>query len=842
MRTYQVDTRAYKPRVLLVFGLCVVVLAGCSGGGGRDTVGTDPMVEELVVEHLVPGPGRSASDAPPVVASTDADTLQTLPDNPANVFPTLNTTLYRTPGASSLSTDFAVDSIQINAVGEYVIRYMLAGTPGTVTMTANDLRRENRYRIDVDGTVFDFWFKTETRNEPFSRYMDSAYLGRASDSGQHRAWFVFGARTETLPPTGGAIYRGRFEARAYRANDPDHAQRQHITGALRLVANFDLNQLHGAIDAIRSRNVDVTGTATDWPTSSFEIAGGRIANGQFTATLIGKDSDPNASFDDSLKDFTGSILGEFYGPDADEIGAVVAAERPAFGPEYGRSLYGYVVGKNIEPFAGEARATGLHPLTGRVFGNGRKALIVMAHGTVSSGGPSDYMYRRAEDISRRLPDATVVAVLYSGYYDREGRVSPGSNHERFDFNTPENNRLLAMTIQNLKGQISPEYVIAVGHSAGAREFGVVIGKPEAEGLVDGAVLLGGRFRQGSRILSEIPLDFVDTVDRSVKVVAVTGTHDSSVPPEESQNYVRRLRELGVDADLVLVKGAEHSYGRGLHEAVVSAIGGILNKLEPGLGDTLVDDRRPDPSALMTGVHRDRVANTTTLSNLERPTVESTDDGFRITYVLDGQTQTVELSGDDFGADPGRPTAYSKTTDGTEFRLWVQLKEFEHLDVSTWGIYSDSSDYGSIIYGARTTDMPTTGTAEYAGVMRAIEWPADAAVGTGSSQVTRFRGELSLTANFDTSSVLGNVTGLGSRPGDGSSYQQASGGLGFNGTIAGNGISAADLSGSGVLAHYSNGSVTGAFYGPGAAEVGGVFEAADTTNNKLLTGYFAGDVQ
>lgn len=841
MGTYRVATRVETLLVLLGFGLCMVAVAGCGGGGGgRDTVATDPMVEDLV-----PGPGLSAGNATPVVASTDADTLQSLRDNPGNVFPALNAMLYRatTPGleGTRLSTDFAVNSIQMNAAGDYVIRYTLEGTPGTVTMTANDLHRENRYRIDVDGIRFDFWFKTETRNEPFSRYMDSAYLGRDSATGQHRAWFIFGARTRAVPPTGSATYRGRLEARAYRADNPDHDERQHITGAMRLVANFDLSQLQGTIDAIR--NTNDAGTRTDWPTSSFEITDGRIANGQFTATLLGKDSDPNASFDESLKDFTGSILGEFYGPDADEIGAVVAAERTTVDTEYGRSLYGYVVGKNIEPFTDEARATGLHPLSGRVFGTGTKALIVMAHGTVSSGGPSDYMYRHAEDISRRLPDATVVAVLYSGYYDREGRVSPGSNHERFDFNTPANNRLLAMTIQNLRGQISPEYVIAVGHSAGAREFGVIIGKPEAEGLVDGAVLLGGRFRQGSRILSEIPLDFVNTVDRSVKVVAVTGTHDSSVPPEESQNYVRRLRELGVDADLVLVKGAEHSYSRGLHDAVVSAIGGILNKLEPGLGDTLVDDRRPDPSALMTGVHRDWAANTTTLSNLERPTVESTDDGFRITYVLDGQTQTVELSGDDFGADPGSPTAYSKTTDGTEFRLWVNLKEFEHLDISTWGIYSDSSsDFGSIIYGARTTDMPTSGSAEYSGTMRAIEWPADAAVSNRSSQVTRFRGELSLTADFGNASVLGNVTGLESRPGDGNSYQQASGGLGFNGTIAGNGISATNLSGSGVLAHYSNGSVTGAFYGPGASEVGGVFEATDTTSNKLLTGGFAGDAQ
>lgn len=904
MRTYKVVTRIERLWVLLGFGLCVAVLAGCGGGGaGKGAmVDTGPLLLPLPAGHglaagqfsipagaseehgngviscpaagpacvvtvaddgsatyertggiptfrivLMPGPGLSVSDTTPVVASTDADTLQASFDDPANVFPALNATLYRAEAqgseGSTLSTDFAVNSIQTGVPGEYVIRYTLDGTPGVVTITPNELRSENPdlYRIEVDGTRFDFWFKTQTRNEPFSQYMDSALLGRRLvGTEQHRAWFIFGARTETVPPTGSATYRGRFEARAYRADNPDHDERQHITGAMRLVANFDLNQLQGTIDAIRKRNRDYRGTATDWTTSSFQITDGRIANGQFTATLIGKDSDPNASFDESLKDFTGSILGEFYGPNADEVGAVVAAERTAVGAEFGRSLYGYVAGKNIEPFRHEAATTGLEPLAGRVYGSGTKALIVMLHGTVSSGGPSDYMYRRAEEIANRLPDATVVAVLAPGYYDREGRVSPGSNHERFDFNTPENNDLLAITIQNLKRQLSPENVIAVGHSAGARELGVIVGR--YEDLVDGVVLAGGRYRQGSRILSEIPLDFIDTFDRSVKVVALTGTHDESVPPEESLNYVRRLKELGVDARLVLVKGADHGWSH-VHDASVAAIGGLLNELEPGLGESLIDEPRLDAAALMTGVDRDRNAHSTAFSTREMPTVESTDDGFTITYVVDGQTQTVELSGTDFGANPSRSQSYSKTTDGTEFRLGIFDKEFDHLDISSWTINAtSSSSFGHIIYGARTRDMPTTGMATYKGDVRAIEWPTDAAVRSSSPLVTRFRGDLSLTANFGNSIISGNITDLESRPGDGSSYTGVSGDLSFNGTIEGSGISARDLSGSGVLARFRDGSVNGAFYGAGAVEVGGVFEAADTASNRLLNGYFAGERQ
>ena len=913
MRTYQVATRVGELLVLLGFGLCMMTLVGCGGGGGkRVAVEAGPLVLALPVGHglspgeftvpagtseeqgqvviscpaggpdcvftvtddrsasyprtggmptfriadLRPGPGLSISDAAPVVASNDADTLQELRDNPDNAFPTLSATLYRAfpattseSGRSELSNGFAVNSIQVTAAGEYIVHYYLDGTPGSLTITENERRNDVQYRIRVDGTTYWFWFKTDHdddnfRNRDFSQYMDSAFLSRSTVPGQHRAWFIFGARTDTLPSTGRATYLGRLEGRAYKADDHDNSVRQHITGAMRLVANFDLNEVNGKIDAIRKHLGTLSGAAADWRTSSFEITDGRIVNGQFTATLTGKDTDPDASFDESLKDFTGWILGEFYGPNANEVGAVVSAERAGDGPEsHGRNLYGYVVGKNIEDFREEAARVGLEPLSGQAYGNGGKALIVMLHGTVSrSLGPSDYMYHRAREIAQRMPDATVVAVLAPGYYDQEGRVSPGSNHERRDFNTPENNDLLAMTIQNLKRKLSPEHVIAVGHSAGARELGVILGR--YDGLVDGVVLAGGRYRQGSRILSEIPLDVIDGFDSSVKVVALTGTHDTDVSPEESQNYVKRLKELGVDARLSLVKGEGHSWRDELNDAAVQAVGRILNELEPGLGEALVSD---SPMALVTGVYRDEGdeniegdENTRLFADVERPTVESTDNGFRITYVVDGQRRTVDLDGEDFVVDRRH---YRKETDDGTFRVDVFDNEYRYLDIGNWSFdwpLSSSTTFGQIIYGRRTEDMPTTGMASYAGRMRAREWPTDAAVRSGHESVTDLRGELTLTADFANSSVRGEIARLQTRPGDRSrDYEAASGRLRFNGMIDGSSISAHNLAGSEILAQYSNGEVIGAFFGPEAAEVGGVFEADSATGNRLLNGYFAG---
>ena len=271
----------------------------------------------------------------------------------------------------------------------------------------------------------------------------------------------------------------------------------------------------------------------------------------------------------------------------------------------------------------------------------------------------------------------------------------------------------------------------------------------------------------------------------------------------------------------------------------------------------------DSEALLMAVDRNQEADSTTLTAVEKPTVESTADGFRITYVVDGQTQTVDLGENDFGANRAfvASRSYSKETNGTEFRLSSLTGAFrrsrllgsafrpEHFDILQWGIYHrdnagdiTSSSFGSMVYGTRTANMPTSGTANYAGRAQILEWPSDKAVFTRDPSFTRYRGDLNLTADFGGSTVVGNATILETRPGDSDDWGNASGGLSFNATIDGNGLSAGDLSGSGALAGYSAGRVDGAFYGPEAAEVAGVFDGTHDTENKLLTGYFGGQKQ
>lgn len=830
----------------------LLTLSGCGGGGG-DREPTMPRPEPLPIPDLMPGAGLSAGDSDPVVASSSSDTLESTLANPDNVFPALSSTLLRSrdqvSSEAASSTDFFVESISMNTDGAYVIGYVLDGTSDTITIAQSDATGTNA--VIKDDTSFYFWFWTKTRNDPFFRYMESANLSWSPDNDTNfRSWFIFGVRTDTLP-AGSANYRGRFHARSYRGDNPANSERQTITGAMRLVANFDMNELSGTIDGIRSR--DSSGN-TDWTTSSFTITDGRIVNGQFTATLIGTDSNPNAPFDYSLRNFSGSLLGEFYGPDADEVGGVVSAEREASGQQHGRVLYGYLGGKDVDRFTREAEAVGLTPLSGKVFGTGTKELIVMAHGLVSGGGPSDYMYSHAEALSMRNPDATVVAVLRPGYFDREGRVSPGNNFRHggdrrvfADQYTAENNWYLAETIRNLRETLSPERVIVVGHSAGAIQFSTIIG--QYEGLVDGAVLVAGTYDIGSFWPnSQSPLDFTDTFDGSVKVIAISGTEDTGVPVSVGQHFVQILKENGVDAEFGEVPGATHGYSD-LTAAVRTAIDEIRLRLTS--------------NASTAGVSRSfEHGQTELLAGNDTAVVRRNRSGTG--WSLTVGEHSVALDDSDLNVHSDLPDVLFRTfNDNSETaEFWSLIgglgasPMFEHFDIKGWqhkkvvanadlstleaADYTEG-DYVFVVHGDRTPQSAVlaTGTATYTGHMGALEFPTDAAVLDGDPAVMWYEGDTTLTADFGNAEVAGRFDNLQRRPGDASTLGAVSGEVTFNAMIDGSQFAADDVTGTGDMTGFAGGSTRGAFYGPAAEEAGGVFDAADTTNNRALIGWFGG---
>ena len=613
-------------------GSACVLNVAADGSASYDRTGGMPTLRIL---PLMAGPGQNLSDASPVFATDETSTLKAVLANPANVIPALAVTRYRDRGeeerGTGLTTDFFVKSISRNTSGEYVVNYVLGGVDEQVVIPLDNCPRG--CRATVNGRTFGLYGET---NDDDDMATTEDGLGEFDYMAAHSAFYqpedteggvrwVFGVKNAVLP-MGAATYHGRLFGDSWLTTDPNSDERQLVSGTVRIVANFDMRALEGRIYRIRGSEPGDR-ARTVWPTSSFTLTNGRIVNGQFTATLTGVDSDPNTPLDESVRDFIGHVLGEFHGPNAEELGGVVSATRDVAGTVDDRVLTAYFVSRKID------RLTGVN--------------------------------------------------------DRE--------------------------------------------------------------------------------------------------------------------------------------------------------------------------------ALSSGVDRDFEADSTTLTAIERPTVEATADGYRITYMLDGQAQTIEFGESDFGSNPasgGSATRYDKEQDGLDYLLWDVTRAFagrrsfmgrfrpEHFDVFALSpIRRDASDdpllvrRAYILYGNRTADMPTTGTASYAGRLRGYEWPTDQAVPSSDPSHKLYRGDLDLSANFESAAVTGSVTLLESRPNSpGGTYAPVSGGLSFNATVSGNSLSATDLSGSGNLAGYSGGRVDGAFYGPGAAEVAGVFDATDPARHKALIGYFGGQKQ
>ena len=289
-------------------------------------------------------------------------------------------------------------------------------------------------------------------------------------------------------------------------------------------------------------------------------------------------------------------------------------------------------------------------------------------------------------------------------------------------------------------------------------------------------------------------------------------------------------------------------GNGLDQEIVGRFGG---------------NRAVGADAIVTGVNRlVEEGRTVAVADDGMARIERTASGW--TATVDGDT--VEFSDSDYNAHPQLTNVYAKdnrpATDTAASLRSSTLgfggdSEFDYFDVKQWRHANvvASTDFSTIevtdhvsskvffaVHGNRTPEgsMSTTGTASYDGRMAAYSWPSDDAVLEGGADW--YRAKMALTADFASAGITGVVSELESRPAASGSYTPATGGAAFNATITGNRLTANDLAGTGALSGFQNGSVEGAFFGPAADEVGGVLDAVDTANNRLLMGYFGADKQ
>jgi pimeloyl-ACP methyl ester carboxylesterase len=192
-------------------------------------------------------------------------------------------------------------------------------------------------------------------------------------------------------------------------------------------------------------------------------------------------------------------------------------------------------------------------------------LVVWLHGNVSTGGPANSHFKLAERTARNFSADGVLAValVRPGYPDGTGAYSTGSDNGRADNWRRQDVIEIGAVIAKLKNRFNPHTTLIVGHSGGAAIAAVLLGlQPE---LADRAILIGcpcdmvawRSARSRTPWISEDPLDWVNQVKHDARIIAMTGSLDTTTAPELAKAYIERLQRRGVHARFGVIPEAGH---------------------------------------------------------------------------------------------------------------------------------------------------------------------------------------------------------------------------------------------------------------------------------------------
>ena len=317
------NTRTLHGFALAISMAAVLALSGC-GSSSKTPDPTDddgtpqtpddgtPQTPDDGTQALTIPNGLDQSSATPVKASNAGDTLATLLPSPASMFAPLAALVGGDDSEDSPSTELASD-LRVKTVASdgndgFHVTYVAGGEEQTIHFEAADyLDGQYYYSKEVDGVEYFLGthtdsFERASRNQGSSRYryFDHNQFGISDeDAGTiDRSYMSYGARTDTSGlPAGEATYVASMNAYTYRKDNPSIAQRERMRGGMRLTADFDAGTLEGFILGISVRRPGESQYSPLPDTTLIEIGNGQIVDGQFAATLTGRDSNAAAAMD-----------------------------------------------------------------------------------------------------------------------------------------------------------------------------------------------------------------------------------------------------------------------------------------------------------------------------------------------------------------------------------------------------------------------------------------------------------------------------------------------------------------------------------------------------------------
>lgn len=213
---------------------------------------------------------------------------------------------------------------------------------------------------------------------------------------------------------------------------------------------------------------------------------------------------------------------------------------------------------------GAAMAEMFGPIAGTVHRTGGSKLVLIVHG--DSG--ADYLSDFAGEVARANPNATVIHMARPGYI-LNGERSKGSNSGLRDHHTKKNNKLLAQGFSAAAQKHPHDELIAVGHSGGGNQIGVIVGTDPQ--LIDTAIMLSVPYdvprwrnlRGSPWPKSQSPVRYLKSVSPQTRLIAATGSADSNTLPSFAKDYVKKARAKGLNATYIELPGGNHGF-RTLH--------------------------------------------------------------------------------------------------------------------------------------------------------------------------------------------------------------------------------------------------------------------------------------
>ena len=347
-------------RILTVVSLVVIYVAttGCTDGSSAELaeLRTARALEEqreqerLDRQHQAGLEGGLARSLQPSrFAEGDADTLARLLPAGDEDFSTLSAAVWRDyHNQASAVPDLGsayVKSASSDGEGGFRMTFVIDGRESLVHFPAHRFGTTLfRGGAPSDLTGYSLWSWTDsfvagsdetgatlrTDGPSYYNYFDiNGWQAGTNGIGNFRGFMTYGVRTppEDLP-AGSASYEGGLLAEVWNADASVWGTQTWVRGTLRLQANFDDGQVSGRVDELRFEPEGEDRYALP-DGNVIDIASTPISDARFVAGWVGTDPNPDAAPLETISGFSGTMIGEFYGPVADELGGVLSGRRAA---------------------------------------------------------------------------------------------------------------------------------------------------------------------------------------------------------------------------------------------------------------------------------------------------------------------------------------------------------------------------------------------------------------------------------------------------------------------------------------------------------------------------------